>query len=124
MAYCEVLIGPISDENGLHWPPEIIHLNAADTAALAQCGVVKVLENYSPESTEPEPVAGNGEGEVALIVNLNTAPLEDIMGLRHIGEAIAQKIIANRSYSGLEAARIASGLSEAKWADIEALLEV
>lgn len=120
MVFCKILIGPIDAGAGPQWPPQIIQLSEADASALAQYSFVEILASQPP--VEP-PVEAVYEG-VALITNLNTASPEALALVRYIGPVTAQKLIDLRPYASLEEARVASGLAEAKWAEIEALLEI
>lgn len=61
-----------------------------------------------PQPTEPEP----------LLDLINHSPKEDLVKLKYIGEATADKLIAARPFASLEAAKAATGLADSKWAEI------
>jgi len=67
----------------------------------------------TPASSSPPSACTIGQ------INVNTAPKEDLMKIRHIGSARADDIIANRPFSSLEELRgKVSGIGEARLADI------
>ena len=77
--------------------------------------VTTLAQGSQAPTTQPSPSAPCAPGQI----NLNTASKEDLMDIRHIGEARADAIIAKRPFASVEALRDAvSGIGESRLADI------
>jgi DNA uptake protein ComE-like DNA-binding protein len=61
---------------------------------------------------------------VSFLVDLNSAPLADLVALPRIGEATAAKLIAARPLASLEDARKVAGMSDGRWAEVTPLVQV
>ena len=68
--------------------------------------------------------AGASPAPVPFLVNLNTAKLSALVALPRIGERGGRKLIAARPIASLEDARLATGLSPERWADVAPFVEV
>lgn len=71
-----------------------------------------------------EAPAAAGEATSEAPVNLNSASLQALMSLPKVGKVTAQKLIDARPLDSLEAAREASGMTDAAWQEIEARLSL
>ena len=77
-------------------------------APLIALGALEAVPQLTEPATEPKP----------LLDLINHSPTEDLVKLKYIGEATADKLIAARPFASLEAAKAATGLADSKWAEI------
>jgi|GEM_PF-5612246 len=71
---------------------------------------------------EPDPIDDTPDDPVRL--NLNTATLEQLKGLKYIGDVKARDLMKARPFESLPAARQVVGLTDDQWAEIVDGLEV
>ena len=101
----------IHDGQRDYFPGDVLSLGAEDAAVLLRVGYVELVEG---EAETPPPDR----------VNLNSASHAELVALPRIGERAAKRLIAARPLESLEAARLATGISADRWADIAHLVEV
>ena len=112
----KILLPPITNGTGTF--EDSIDLSPEDAAPLLEIGVIQASGSAAPEAATVEVNVEEPPG----LVNINQATLEELVALDYIGDVIALKIINNRPYDSLDAARSASGLARDKWKKLEPLL--
>lgn len=85
-----------------------------------------VESTEAPQPVVSEPALQSRSGVGGLLININTADLEELDSLPGVGPAIAQKIIdyrtANGSFATIEAILEVSGIGEAKFQQMRDLI--
>ena len=96
--------------------PRVVPLTMVLVAALG-LGCARLEQ---PRSTAPQPLPH--------AVNINTAPLEDLQKIPHVGESLARKIIEHRETNGpfrrAEHLILVSGISDRRFRKIRPLVRV
>jgi DNA uptake protein ComE-like DNA-binding protein len=85
-------------------------LSSADEMALLKLGYIREDE-YAPGAEEPVP-----------LIDLNTATVNQLMSLKHIGKRTAQKIVDARPLVEIHDLKVIADLSDEKFAEIEHLI--
>lgn len=64
-----------------------------------------------PEPAEPPEID-------PLLALINHSSKRELVKIRHIGDAIADRLIASRPFENIEGVKAATGLADSKWAEI------
>lgn len=110
-----IALGNIKTPQGMVSPGELIAgLNSSDETYLLEIGYIKKV----PDSEKDD---GGGLDE---LVDLNSATVDQLKSLKHIGAKTAQKIIDSRPLESVDQIRAIAGMSEEKFDEIRYLLTV
>lgn len=108
-----IALGKIKTRDGTIQPGELAEgLSGEDEEKLEKLGYLK-----------PAPKPKKAEGvELGKLVNLNTATVDQLKSLKHIGPKSAQKIVDSRPLESVDQIKDIADLTDEKYAAIEHLL--
>lgn len=120
------VLSPLSHDTKLYKSGDTVEMPFKQAETLLGLGVLSESLGQSGEfpSQDDENSEPELDTEAPTLLDLNTADVDKLVALPHIGPAIAEKLIQARPFESLEDAQTASGLSKSKWSDLASLVGV